>query len=300
MFDNWWPVRAGCARRASRRAICPITVLLALARLQGLCLGLLPGATGGAGGATARGQAVLEGFLSVSAALLARNRRVDAVLVRRAAPGDRIARLAALARAAGVPLRRVDDVAIARYAAGSSHGGIVALVGPRRFLPLDALLAGRRPFVAMLDGLEDPYNFGHAVRALYAAGVDGLVVRPRDWLPVDGTIARASAGTTELLPTAVAADLADAAACCKARGLAVVCAAQGREAVPMYSADLAGPLCLVLGGERRGVGRALLGQADVVVRIPYGRAFARSLGLTAAAAALAFEVARQRRRHDAR
>lgn len=79
----------------------------------------------------------------------------------------------------------------------------------------------------------------------------------------------------------------------------MACATQGPGAVPMYNADLAGPLCLVLGGEKRGVSRALLGQADVLVQIPYGRAFARSPGLTAAAAALAFEVSRQRRR-DAR
>jgi hypothetical protein len=63
----------------------------------------------------------------------------------------------------------------------------------------------------------------------------------------------------------------------------------------MYSAGLAGALCLVLGGEKRGAYRAPLGQAAVLVQIPYGRAFARSPGPTAAAATLAFEVMRQRR-----
>jgi tRNA G18 (ribose-2'-O)-methylase SpoU len=48
--------------------------------------------------------------------------------------------------------------------------------------PSTELLAGvgETPLVVMLDGIEDPFNHGQAVRALYAAGVDGLVVR-RDW-----------------------------------------------------------------------------------------------------------------------
>ncbi|HET8631745.1 MAG TPA: TrmH family RNA methyltransferase [Thermomicrobiales bacterium] len=216
---------------------------------------------------------------------------------RRVRPAGRDRRLGRPPGRAGAGGRR------AAPARGRRHhrplcGGQQPLAGPRRFLPLGALLTGPRPFIALLDGLEDPYTFGHAVRALYAAGVDGLVVRPRDWLPLDGTIARASAGTTELLPAAIA-DPAGAVAFFKTRGLSVACATQGPGAVPMYNADLAGPLCLVLGGEKRGVSRALLGQADVLVQIPYGRAFARSPGLTAAAAALAFEVSRQRRR-DAR
>jgi hypothetical protein len=33
--------------------------------------------------------------------------------------------------------------------------------------------------VVMLDGVEDPHNLGTAIRSLYAAGVDGLVLRRR-------------------------------------------------------------------------------------------------------------------------
>lgn len=117
MFDKWWPAPARCARRVSRPAAQPAAILLALARLQLLCLAL---SSGDPRGATARGRAVMEGFVSVSAALLARNRQGAAVFARRDATGDWVARLAALARAAGVPLRRVDAATIGRYAAGSS------------------------------------------------------------------------------------------------------------------------------------------------------------------------------------
>lgn len=52
----------------------------------------------------------------------------------------------------------------------------------------------------MLDGVEDPFNFGAAIRAVYAAGVDGLVVPPRNWPSAAGVVARSSSGTSELIP----------------------------------------------------------------------------------------------------
>jgi 23S rRNA (guanosine2251-2'-O)-methyltransferase len=76
-------------------------------------------------------------------------------------------------------------------------------------------------------------------------------------------------------------------------GLMVACAAADRRALPVDEVDLSGPLLLVIGGERLGLNRATLDAADTVIRIPYRRHFAASLGMTAAAAVLAF-AARQR------
>lgn len=62
----------------------------------------------------------------------------------------------------------------------------------------------------------------------------------------------------------------------------------------IYEADLSGPLFLVIGGERRGITRSFLDQADLLLEIPYAQPFDQSLGTTAATAVLAFEVMRQR------
>jgi 23S rRNA (guanosine2251-2'-O)-methyltransferase len=110
-----------------------------------------------------------------------------------------------------------------------------------------------------------------------------------------GVVGRASAGASELVRAALADDAVTAAEACSQLGLAVVCAADEREAVALYEADLTGPLFLVVGGEKRGIARELLRRADLVVRIPYGRDFRQSLGTSAAAAVLAFEAMRQRR-----
>jgi 23S rRNA (guanosine2251-2'-O)-methyltransferase len=212
-------------------------------------------------------------------------------------PGDRrLGRVRALAADRGVPIVRSDTEEIVALVSGKSHGGVVAEVGERTYLDVAALIAesGPRPLLVMLDGIEDPYNFGQAIRALYAAGVDGLVIRPRSWESAAAIVTRASAGTSELLPTAVAADPVAAAEACRAAGLQIMCAATGPGVVPLYAADLTGGTFLLVGGERRGVTRSFASTADLRVRIPYGRRGARALSAAAAAAVIAFEALRQR------
>jgi 23S rRNA (guanosine2251-2'-O)-methyltransferase len=239
---------------------------------------------------------LLEGAISIIAALEARSRPVHALYVRQGI--DRTDRAAArvlrMADDAGVPAHVVPVEQLDVLTSGRSHGGLAAEVGPRGLAPLDALCAGDAPFVAMLDGVEDPFNYGQAIRALYAAGADGLVVRPRSWDTAAGVVARASAGASERILTAQAETLEAAAAFFRARGLTVAVTDRDR-AVEIFDADLTGPLFLVIGGERRGVTRSFADSADIRLKIPYGRAFPMSLGTTPAAAAMAFEVLRQRR-----
>ncbi len=255
--------------------------------------------------ATAGERSVLEGHVSVLAVLEAESRPVEQILLRALSRNARRSQrytAAQIERAAserGIPVAHVEAAVIEQHASGQSHGGVVALVGPRRLLTLESLLetaanqSGHVPFVAMLDGIEDPFNFGQAVRALYAAGVDGLVVRPRNWLSAAGTVARASAGASERVAVAVADSVDEAADFFQVQGLAVACTAR-EQAQPLHGANLAQPLFLVLGGERRGITRSFLRRADLRLAIAYGRDFAQSLGTVAATAVVAFEVQRQR------
>jgi 23S rRNA (guanosine2251-2'-O)-methyltransferase len=239
-------------------------------------------------------QAVLEGVIAVRAALQARSRELQRILIRADKDDRPVAQLEQRARAAGIDIERVSAEEIDSVASGTTHGGVVAVAGARRFASLEELGAEEAaPFLALLDGIEDPFNFGYALRSLYAAGAHGAVLGPRNWMSASGTVGRASAGASELMPLAVAEPL-QVVQHYAARGLTVTCAAAERDARLLYEADLRGPLLLVIGGERRGISRSVLSRADLVVRIPYGRDFRGSLGTTSAAAVLAFEVLRQR------
>ncbi len=239
---------------------------------------------------------ILEGHLSIEAALEAGYRDLHEILIAERKRYNR--RAIALMRrvaAAGIPADFAPDDRIDSLANGTSHGGILARVGARRFCELEDLLQpGSPPLVVMLDGIEDPYNFAGVVRALYAAGVAGIALRPRNWTSAAALVGRASAGAIERMPLALADDAETAARFFSGRGLRIAIAAKSEDALPIYQADLTGPLFLLLGGERRGVTRSFLQSADLKLQIPYARTFAQSLGTVGAAAVIAFEIMRQR------
>jgi 23S rRNA (guanosine2251-2'-O)-methyltransferase len=239
---------------------------------------------------------VLEGRISIEAALTAGVRPVSEILA--VTPGDR--RLAVLRRVAAehdVPIRRVTPAVLRGLVTGQTHGGVVALAGERSYLEVETLMnrVGPAGFVTMLDGLEDPYNFGQAVRSLFAAGVDGLVLRARSWESATAVVTRASAGATELVPTATVGTPDEAADAARRAGLQVACATTRADGTWIHDADLVSGTFLLVGGERRGITRSFIDQADLLLRIPYGRRGAHALGAAVSAALIGFEVLRQRR-----
>ena len=218
--------------------------------------------------------------------------------VRRQRHNRSITQIEQLAAAQDIPVHFVPGAEINEMADGQSHGGMIATVGPRHFVSMAELLQNKEcPFIVMLDGIEDPFNFGQAVRALYASGATGLVVRPRNWMSAAAIVARASAGATERMATAIAEDADEAADFFRQQRLQVACTGQER-AISVYKANLTQPLFLVLGGEKRGVTRSFMRKVDLILEIPYGRSYRYALGTAAAAAILAFEIMRQRSNID--
>ncbi len=195
----------------------------------------------------------------------------------------------------GFPIIPLPADEISRLATGNTHGGLLAECTSRSIPPLSHAAASlpRDGFFALLEGIEDPYNFGYALRSLYAAGVSGIILPERNWMSAAGVVARASAGASELLPI-YTADSMEAADMFHALGYRVV-SADTRTDVLLPDADLALPLLLIVGGEKRGISRALLDCCDLAVKIPYARDFSASLSAASAATMLAYEIMRQNR-----
>ncbi len=175
---------------------------------------------------------------------------------------------------------------------GNSHGGIVALTSGRTISSLTEETAlPSRGFFVMIQGIEDPYNFGYSLRSLYACGCDGIVLPERNWMSAAGVVARSSAGASERFPM-YTADALTAAKIFKAKGYNVVCADEKTDLI-LGKCDLKLPIFLIVGGEKRGISSALMQMADVVVKIPYAREFNASLSAASATTMLAYEIARQ-------
>lgn len=242
------------------------------------------------------------------AALEAGRRPITAVYLQRDKEIREAGKIRSAASKAGVEVKQVSADEIDSLAQGRSHGGVLALAGERHFQSLDELITNSRspipdlhpPFIVMLDGVEDPFNYGQAIRALYAAGAHGLVVPERNWDTALSVVTRASAGASEYMPTARVSDAKEAIAFFKERGFRVAATAKGRDSRSIYSVDLHGPLFMLIGGERRGLNAAALALCDVLLSIPYGRDFRSELDVTSSAAVLAFAVMQQRVRPERR
>lgn len=178
---------------------------------------------------------------------------------------------------------------IESYTVGASHGGIIALCAERTYPKLTVNSIVENGFYVMIEGIEDPYNFGYALRSIYAAGADGIILSERNWLTAAGVVCRSSAGASERLNTYIATN--DFITNFKEKGYKIVCA-DIKNSVSVYEADLKKPILLIVGGEKRGISASLLKEADQIVRIDYGRRFDAALSAASASTILAFEIFR--------
>lgn len=193
-------------------------------------------------------------------------------------------------------VKTVPDIEVDAIAIGNNHGGLLLETTKRTIPPLtaeaiEAVPENERYFV-MIEGIEDPYNFGYALRSLYASGVSAVILSPRNWMSAAGIVCRASAGASEAVKTYVADSVSDCIAIMRSHGVKIV-SADMKNSMPIYDADLKKPLFLAIGGERRGLSKELLTNSDVIVRLEYGRDFPAALSAASAASIAGFEVLRQ-------
>ena len=135
-------------------------------------------------------------------------------------------------------------------------------------------------------------NLGAILRSAEAAAAEGVILPERRSAPLSPAAVKASSGASELLPLCRVPGLASAISEVKRGGL-WCCALDMRGELAPWEFDLTQPVCLVVGGEGQGVGRLVRERCDVSLRLPM-RGKVGSLNASAAAAALLYEVLRQR------
>ncbi len=243
---------------------------------------------------------IFEGMTSISAVLKSislgsSNRKIIAILYDTSRSKQKSRELSFLKRNAdemGFELLPASIDVLSELSSGDTHGGILAICTKRVFAHDFVNKLTSSSFFALIDGIEDPYNFAYSIRSLYASGVDGIILPPRNWMDYSGTVAKSSAGTSELADIYVC-DTYNAAKLFKENGYKIVCASI-RDSVSIYEHDFSSPTLLIVGGEKRGISRKLLQLADANVRIEYGRDFMGSLPSASAVSVIAFEIARQK------
>lgn len=233
---------------------------------------------------------IVYGVRPVVEALRAR-RVLSLRVARRRDPA--MAALLAEAASAGIVGSDVGAEALDRETGGAAHQGVVATVAVASDVTLEAMVSRRTPaLVVVLDGIEDPQNFGAILRVADAAGVNGVVRQTRHAAPLSSATAKASAGAIAHVPIASVVNVARALEELKALGLWVVGLA-GDGDRSHTEIDWSMPSVLVLGSEGSGLRRLVRERCDWLARIPMHGAV-DSLNVSTAAAVALFEAERQR------
>jgi 23S rRNA (guanosine2251-2'-O)-methyltransferase len=234
------------------------------------------------------------GINPVIEALNAGTRHFDRLLVVKGLRNRRLSDAIRRATRLGIPLRFEMREALDRMAGSVPHQGLIAVVSAKPLLSLDELLETARDpaLLVALDGVEDPRNLGAILRSVEAAGADGTLVPERHSAGLSETVGRASAGALEHVQVARVGNLVQALETLKERGVWIVgFDAAGTER--WDAVDLKRPVCLVLGGEGRGIRRLVREHCDLLVSIPHF-GHVTSLNVSVAAGIALYEVVRQR------
>jgi len=144
----------------------------------------------------------------------------------------------------------------------------------------------------LLEGLGGPFNLGSILRTAAAYRVEHLYLAAMQIDPTSTNVGKTALGSDRFVPWTAHDDLASATTAVRAAGYGLVGLELADQAVPMHSADLTVPTCLVIGHEDRGLSKNALAECDSVVFLPQlGRI--GSLNVATATSIAMYEARRQ-------
>ncbi|MEI8140411.1 MAG: 23S rRNA (guanosine(2251)-2'-O)-methyltransferase RlmB [bacterium] len=148
------------------------------------------------------------------------------------------------------------------------------------------------PFCVVLDGIQDPYNFGAIIRSAEIFGANAIFISESGQVGVTSMVVRSSAGAVNRLPIVRVPELEALVERLKARGIKVVAASEKADSNIM-DYDFKQGISIVIGNEGVGPGTDLLRKCSDVVKIPQ-TGHIGSLNAAVAAGIFFYEIRRQR------
>lgn len=198
--------------------------------------------------------------------------------------------ITALARKCGVKIQYVDKSVLDKMSAEGKHQGYIADIAEFTYCEVEDILAGNG-LVVILDGINDPHNFGSIIRVCECAGVDGIIIGKNRQVAVTETVVRCSAGAISHVKIARVTNVNNAIRSLQQAGVWVyACDMDGQE---ITTVDLKGSVALVVGGEGQGVSKLTREVCDGVVSLKL-KGKVNSLNASVACGIAVYEALRQR------
>ncbi|MCQ2547012.1 MAG: 23S rRNA (guanosine(2251)-2'-O)-methyltransferase RlmB [Clostridia bacterium] len=213
-------------------------------------------------------------------------------------PSGSVKQIIAKAKDAKIPVYHSDKAFMDKMMDGAkvNYQGVIATASDYSYCEIEDILAFARekdekPFIVILDGLEDPHNLGAIMRTAECAGAHGIIIPKRRSVSVNETVLKTSAGAAEHMLCARVTNIGNAIDELKEEGVWIYACDMGDEL--MYDQDMTGSVGIVIGSEGFGISRLVREKCDFVVSIPM-KGQINSLNASNAAAILMYEIVKQR------
>lgn len=225
-------------------------------------------------------------------------KEIEKILVGKETKNELIKELVQLCHQHKVPVQQV-PLAKLNKISRKNHQGVISFVSPVQFSSIEGIVEncygqGKDPFVVMLDRVTDIRNFGAICRTLECAGADAVIIPSKGNAAINADAVKTSAGALHYLPVCRSMNLKETIQYLKECGLSIVACTEKAE-MELYDANLAGPVCVILGSEEDGISEAYLKMSDERVKIPmFGNI--ESLNVSVSTGVMVYEIVRQRKK----
>jgi 23S rRNA (guanosine2251-2'-O)-methyltransferase len=238
---------------------------------------------------------IISGRNPVREALRCDDKTINKILISRQAHGTAIKEIIRLAKERKIPVHHVPPERFDKFR-NQNNQGIIAEVSPIQYLDLESLInkvnKKNRPFIVILDGINDPHNLGAIIRNAVAFGADGIIIGKWRSANVNETVTRTSAGAVEHISIARVPNIAESINDLKDNGYFVIGSENNSENI-LGKTAISFPLALVIGSEGEGLKHLTKKRCDKLISIPQTSVIS-SINASCASAILLYEVFKQK------
>lgn len=198
----------------------------------------------------------------------------------------------------GISVETADRRRLTYLAGTSKHQGVLAEIKPVVSKDISDIFQVARmrredPFILLLDGIEDPHNFGSILRSAEGFGVHGVIIGERRQVALTPVVWKTSAGAAAYVPVVEVTNLARTVDLLRDKYGLMCVGLAGEGTTSCREFDFSQGLLLVVGGEGKGIRPVIRKRCDALLQIPLkGRV--RSYNVSVASAVVLFEVMCQR------
>jgi 23S rRNA (guanosine2251-2'-O)-methyltransferase len=222
---------------------------------------------------------------------------IEQILIANGNMEGSINKIIAMAKDKKVVIKEVDRKKLDSISETGAHQGVIAIVTPFKYSEVADILKyaeekGEKPFIVILDELEDPHNLGSIVRTAELSGVHGIIIPKRRNVGVTPTVYKSAAGAIEHMKIAKVTNINTVIDELKEAGVWVYGAEIDGDSYS-YETDFSGACALIIGSEGRGMSKLTKDKCDKLVKIPMVGKI-NSLNASVAGGIMMYEILKSR------